>query len=258
MRNILEMDGVEIRYEQAILAVRDIAFTVPKGGFVSLIGANGAGKTTTLRAISRLLELDRGRVTHGTIRFDGTDIAQRSPHDLVASGVAQVLEGRRCFLPMTVEENLRTAAAARRLSRTETRAALDMAYARFPQLADRRRTPAALISGGEQQMLAIERALVRTPRLLLLDEPTMGLAPQIAETILETVAKLNREHGVAILIAEQNVALTLHYAHHAHVLENGAIRLSGTAADLLHHPEIWSTYLGLPTTAPAILQAIPA
>jgi len=258
MRNILEVDNVEIRYDQAILAVRAIAFAVPEGGFVSLIGANGSGKTTTLRAISRLLELDRGRVTHGAIRFDGRDIAQRSPHDLVASGIAQVLEGRRCFLPMTVEENLRTAAAALRLSRAETRAALERAFDRFPQLADRRRTPAALLSGGEQQMLAIERALVRTPRLLLLDEPTMGLAPQIAETILETVATLNHKHGVAILIAEQNVALTLRFVHDAHVLENGAIRLSGTAADLLHHPEIWSTYLGLPTTAPAILQAIPA
>jgi branched-chain amino acid transport system ATP-binding protein len=258
MRNILEVDNVEIRYDQAILAVRAIAFAVPEGGFVSLIGANGSGKTTTLRAISRLLELDRGRVTRGVIRFDGSDIAAQSPHALVASGIAQVLEGRHCFLPMTVEENLLTAAAALRLSRAETCAALERAFDRFPQLADRRRTPAALLSGGEQQMLAIERALVRTPRLLLLDEPTMGLAPQVAETILETVATLNHKHGVAILIAEQNVALTLRFVHDAHVLENGAIRLSGTAADLLHHPEIWSTYLGLPTTAPAILQAIPA
>jgi branched-chain amino acid transport system ATP-binding protein len=258
MRNILEVENVEIRYDQAILAVRDIALAVPEGGFVSLIGANGSGKTTTLRAVSRLLELDRGRVTRGAIRFDGGDIARQSPHALVASGIAQVLEGRRCFLPMTVEENLLTAAAALRLSRAETGAALEKAYARFPQLASRRRTPAALLSGGEQQMLAIERALVREPRLLLLDEPTMGLAPQVAEAILETVATLNREHGVAILIAEQNVALTLRFAQDAHVLENGAIRLSGTAADLLHHPEIWSTYLGLPTTAPAVLQAIPA
>ena len=258
MRNIIEVDGIEVRYSQAILAVRDISFSVPEGGFVALIGANGAGKTTILRAISRLVQLDRGQVTRGSIRFDGKDIAEQQPHALVAGGIAQVLEGRRCFQPMSVEDNLRTAAAALRLSRTATRAALERAYSRFPRLAERRRTPAALLSGGEQQILAIERALVGQPKLLLLDEPTMGLAPQVAETILERVERLNREDGVAVLLAEQNVALTLRYTSYAHVLENGAIRLSGTASDLIDHPEIWSTYLGLPTEAPAILHAISA
>ncbi len=258
MSNIIDVDGIEVRYRQAILAVRDISFSVPENGFVALIGANGAGKTTILRAISRLVQLDRGQVTRGTIRFDGSDVAGQPPHALVTGGIAQVLEGRRCFQPMTVEDNLRTSAAALRLSRTATRAALERAYSRFPRLAERRRTPAALLSGGEQQMLAIERALVGKPKLLLLDEPTMGLAPQVAETILEMVDRLNREDSVAILLAEQNVALTLRYANHAHVLESGTIRLSGTASDLIDHPEIWSTYLGLPTEAPAFLHAISA
>jgi branched-chain amino acid transport system ATP-binding protein len=258
MANIIEVDTVEIRYSQAILAVRDISFTVPEGGFVALVGANGAGKTTILRAISRLVELERGRVTRGMIRFGGRDVAGLAPSTLVADGIAQVLEGRRCFLPMTVEENLWTAAAALGLSRTTTRAALDRAYTRFPRLAERRHTPSALLSGGEQQMLAIERALVGQPKLLLLDEPTMGLAPQIAEAILETVNTLNREEGVTVLLAEQNVSLTLRYAQHAHVLENGSVRLSGAASDLIDHPEIWSSYLGLPTSAEPLLHAIPA
>lgn len=244
--NIIEVDAVEVRYGQAILAVRDVSFAVPTGGFVALIGANGAGKTTILRAISRLVELDRGHVTRGTIRFDGKDVRDYAPSALVANGIAQVLEGRRCFLPMTVEENLRTATGALGFSRIATRSALDRTYVRFPRLAERRRSAAALLSGGEQQMLAIGRALVGQPKLLLLDEPTMGLAPQVAETIMETIDTLNREDGVTVLLAEQNVSLTLRYARHAYIFENGAIRLSGTAAEIIDHPEIWAAYLGLP------------
>jgi len=255
--NIIEVDGVEVRYAQAILAVRDISFSVPEGGFVALIGANGAGKTTLLRAISRLVDLERGLVTRGTIRFDGQDVAGSAPSALVAGGIGQVLEGRRCFLPMTVEENLLTAAGAISLSRNDKRRALDRAYGRFPRLAERRKTPSALLSGGEQQMLAIERVLVGQPRLLLLDEPTMGLAPQVAETILETVHYLNQNDRVSVLLAEQNVTLALRHASHAHVLEGGTVRLSGTAAELIDHPEVWAAYLGLPAAAETQLHAIP-
>ena len=243
---IIEVHDLEVCYGEAVQAVRGISLAVPAGGFIALIGANGAGKTTLLRSLSGLVRLQRGRVTAGRILFDGADIAGRSPSRLATAGIGQVLEGRRCFLPMTVEENLRTATFAQGLSRRRTREALDCAYARFTRLAERRRTPAALLSGGEQQMLAMARALVGSPRLLLLDEPTMGLAPRIAEEILAGVARLNRDEGVAVLLAEQNAGLALAHADTAHVIENGVIRLSATGAELAGHGELWATYLGLP------------
>ena len=243
---IIEVHDLEVCYGEAVQAVRGISLAVPAGGFIALIGANGAGKTTLLRSLSGLVRLQRGRVTAGRILFDGADIAGRSPSRLATAGIGQVLEGRRCFLPMNVEENLRTATFAQGLSRRRTREALDCAYARFPRLAERRRTPAALLSGGEQQMLAMARALVGSPRLLLLDEPTMGLAPRIAEEILAGVARLNRDEGVAVLLAEQNAGLAVAHADTAHVIENGVIRLSATGAELAGHGELWAAYLGLP------------
>ena len=243
---IIAAENLDVRYGEAVQALHGLSLAVPEGSFVALIGANGAGKTTLLRTLSGLVQLERGRVTAGRILFDGHDIAGRLPGTLVAQGIGQVLEGRRCFLPMTVEDNLKVAAAALGFSRSWTRAALERAYARFPPLAGRRRTPAALLSGGEQQMLAIERALVGSPRLLLLDEPTMGLAPRAAEDILEAIGALHREQGVTVVLAEQNMGLALAYADRGHVIENGAIRLSGTAAELADHPELWAAYLGLP------------
>jgi len=243
---IIAAENLEVRYGEAVLALRGLSLAVAEGSFVALIGANGAGKTTLLRTLSGLVQLQRGRITAGHVTFEGVDIAGRLPGALVAQGIGQVLEGRRCFLPMTVEDNLKVAAAALRLPRAQKREALDRAYTRFPRLAERRRTPAALLSGGEQQMLAIERALVGSPRLLLLDEPTMGLAPRAAEDILAAIGALHRDEGVTVLLAEQNMGLALAYADTGHVIENGAIRLSGTASELADHPELWAAYLGLP------------
>lgn len=243
---IIQVRNLEVCYGETVQAVRGISLAVPAGAFVALIGANGAGKTTLLRSLSGLVALQRGRVTAGHVLFDGADIAGRSPSMLTTGGIGQVLEGRRCFLPMTVEENLRVATFAQGLSRRRTRDAIDGAYVLFPRLAERRRTPAALLSGGEQQMRAVARALVGSPRLLLLDEPTMGLAPQTAEEIIAGVARLNRDQGVAVILAEQNAGLALVHADTAHVIENGAIRLSGTGAELAGHGELWAAYLGLP------------
>jgi branched-chain amino acid transport system ATP-binding protein len=241
---ILRVDDVEVMYDRAILALRGVSLEVRAGGIVALLGANGSGKTTTLQAISRLLVLQLGEVTRGRISYAGQDITRADPADLVQAGLVQVLEGRHCFPHLTVEENLVMGAASRFPPRRELRQRLEPAYAAFPRLHERRASRAGYLSGGEQQMLAIGRALIARPKLILLDEPSMGLAPQVVEEIFEIVAALNRSEGVTFLIAEQNAAIALEYAEHAHVIENGRVESSAPASELRRSVDLESFYLG--------------
>jgi branched-chain amino acid transport system ATP-binding protein len=210
-----------------------------------LLGANGAGKTTTLKAISNLLRAERGDVTKGSILYRGERVDQLSPNELVRRGVIQVMEGRHCFEHLTVEENLLTGAYTRRDGRAAVGADLDLVYRYFPRLHDRRTSQAGYISGGEQQMTAIGRALMARPKLILLDEPSMGLAPQLVEEIFEIVRRLNREEGVSFLLAEQNATIALKYADHGYILENGRIVLDGAAEILRENEDVKEFYLGL-------------
>ena len=242
--SILELQDVEATYDHAIIALRGVSLNVGPGEIVALLGANGAGKTTTLRALSNLLGAERGQLGGGTILLDGKPIQGRSPAELVAQGLVQVLEGRHVFRSLTVEENLITGALCRRPSRRALNTALDRVYRIFPRLQERRRHLAGLTSGGEQQMVAIGRALMSEPRLLVLDEPSMGLAPLLVEGIYRTLLTLNREQGLSLLIAEQNSAVALRHAHRAYVLDNGQTELSGTAAELRRRDDIKAFYLG--------------
>ncbi|UDL95633.1 ABC transporter ATP-binding protein [Lichenihabitans sp. PAMC28606] len=246
---LLRLDGVEALYGDAILALRGVSFAIPQGSIVALLGANGAGKSTTLKAISNLLGATRGRVSKGTIAWQGESTAKFSPADLVRRGIVQVLEGRHCFPHLTVEENLLSGGFARRPGRREIRADLERIYDLFPRLRLRRRAKAGLLSGGEQQMVAIGRALMSRPILMLLDEPSMGLAPMIVEEIFEIIHRLNAEDGVTFLLAEQNAHLVLRYAHHGYVLENGHVAASGTAVDLSRRDDVSDFYLGGASTA---------
>lgn len=241
---LLVVDGIAARYADAIAALHGVSLTLAPGGILALLGANGAGKTTTLRAISNLLPAERGRVTAGRILFDGVDVLATRPSRLVRLGLVPVLEGRHVFKSLTVEENLITGAIGRGSNRAETAADLDRVYTHFPRLKAKRAALAGLTSGGEQQMLAIGRALMARPRLLLLDEPSMGLAPLIVHGIFDTLRRLNREDGLTILMAEQNAAIALKYADTAAVLENGATVLSGSTQDLRARDDITSFYLG--------------
>jgi branched-chain amino acid transport system ATP-binding protein len=241
---LLQLTNVAAVYDRASLALQDISLTVTAGSIVALLGANGAGKTTTLKAISNLLRAERGAVTHGTIHYRGRDITHADPADLVAAGLVQVLEGRHCFAHLTVEENLRMGAVHRRLSARELRAQLDPIYQLFPRLRERRRSQAGYTSGGEQQMIAIGRALMAAPSLVLLDEPSMGLAPQIVEEIFEIVSELNRTRSVSFLVAEQNAAIALRYADHAYIVESGHVLRDGPAAELLDRDRVRELYLG--------------
>jgi branched-chain amino acid transport system ATP-binding protein len=249
---LLELDRISVVYEPAILAVEDVSFTVKRGEIVALLGANGAGKSSTLRAISNLLRARRGRLASGRIIFEGRDIGTTPTHRLVESGLVQVLEGRHCFLALTVEENLLAGALGRRSGAGETKADLAHVYALFPVLATKARQAAGLLSGGQQQMLAIGRALMARPRLLLLDEPSMGLAPLLVAEIFETLARLNREKGLSILLAEQNAATALRYASRAVVLESGTFATTGTPEELRQSDEIRAAYLGLGPQPPAV------
>jgi branched-chain amino acid transport system ATP-binding protein len=242
---LLVARDVEAVYHQSIVALRGVSLTVGQGEIVALLGANGAGKTTFLKAVSNLLGAERGQVTGGSIVFDGEPVARRSAADLVAHGLVQVLEGRRCFKALTVEENLLTGAVARGIGRAAGRAALERVYAIFPRLEVKRRVPAGLTSGGEQQMTAIGRALMAKPRLVLLDEPSMGLAPMIVEDIFAVLTGLNRTEGLSLLVAEQNAAMSLRHAQRAYVLENGRAVLEGEAARLRQRDDIKAFYLGL-------------
>jgi len=244
---LLDVAKLAATYENAILALSDVTLSVGEGEIVALLGANGAGKTTTLRAISNLLPAERGQITSGSVRYDGASSLRRSPAELVAAGLAQVLEGRHCFPHLTVEENLRTGGFARRTSEGRLAADLARVYSYFPRLREQRHLPAALCSGGEQQMTAIGRALMARPRLLVLDEPTMGLAPIVAGDIFTFLRTLNREDGLSILIAEQNATLALRHADRAYVLEHGRIAFSGSAAELRERDDVKHFYLGLDT-----------
>ena len=249
---LLDVDGVEAIYGDAILALRGVSFAVSKGGILALLGANGAGKSTTLKAISNLLGASRGRVSKGTITWRGEATARLGPADLVRRGIVQVLEGRHCFPQLTVEGNLLSGGFARRPGRRELRADLERIYEIFPRLKLRRYAKAGLLSGGEQQMVAIGRGLMSRPTLMLLDEPSMGLAPMIVEEIFEIIRRLNADEGVTFILAEQNAHLVLRYAHHGVVLENGRVATSGTAAELLARDDVDDFYLGGSASALAI------
>jgi len=219
--------------------------SVPKGGIVALLGANGAGKTTTLKAISNLLRAERGEVTKGSIVFDGHEVHELSPNDLVQRGCIQVMEGRRCFAHLTVEENLLTGSFTRRDGKGAIAADLERVYAYFPRLKERRNSTAGYTSGGEQQMCAIGRALMSRPKMILLDEPSMGLAPQIVEEIFEIVRDLNEREHVSFLLAEQNTAMALRYARYGYILENGRVVMDGEANTLAANEDVKEFYLGI-------------
>ncbi len=241
---LLAVHDIEVIYDEAILAVSGVSLTVPRGAIVALLGANGAGKSTTLKAISGLVQADRARVSRGSILFQGQDTAGIAPNRLAHQGIVHVLEGRHVFPQLTVEENLRSGGFLRRPSRAALEKDLERIFTWFPRLKTKRETRAGLTSGGEQQMLAIGRALMTHPTLVLLDEPSMGLAPIIVEEIFEIVADLNVREGVSFLVAEQNINVALRHAHHGYVLDTGRVVLSGSSADLLHKGNLQSYYLG--------------
>jgi branched-chain amino acid transport system ATP-binding protein len=244
-RALLVVNNIEVVYDHVILVLKGVSLTVPEGGVVALLGANGAGKTTTLKAISNLLRVERGEVTKGTIELAGDNVAALSPTELVRRGVVQVMEGRHCFEHLTVEENLLTGAYTRSDGAAAIARDLEMVYGYFPRLRERRRAQAGYTSGGEQQMTAIGRALMARPKVILLDEPSMGLAPQLVEEIFEIVARLNAEAGVTFLLAEQNTNVALRYASYGYILESGRVVLDGDAAALRNNEDVKEFYLGL-------------
>jgi branched-chain amino acid transport system ATP-binding protein len=242
---ILSLNNVEVVYDRVILVLKGVSLTVPAGGIVALLGANGAGKTTTLKAVSNLLHSERGEVTKGAILFDGAEVQALSPNELVRRGCIQVMQGRYCFGHLTVEENLLTGAFTRRDGAAAMRADLDKVYTYFPRLRERRHALAGYTSGGEQQMCALGRALMSRPKMILLDEPSMGLAPQIVEEIFGIMKNLNDNEGVSFLLAEQNANLALKYAGYGYILENGRLVLDGAAAALQLNDDVKEFYLGI-------------
>ena len=246
MSNILlNVNGIEVIYNHVILVLKGVSLRVPEGGVVALLGGNGAGKTTTLRAVSNLLAGERGEVTKGSIELRGERIEKLSTADMVQRGVVQVMEGRHCFAHLTIEENLMTGAYTRKDGKGAVNATLEKVYNYFPRLKTRRTSQAAYTSGGEQQMCAIGRALMANPRMVLLDEPSMGLAPQIVAEIFEIVRDLNQKEGVSILLAEQNTNVALKYADYGYILESGRIMMDGPAKALAENADVKEFYLGL-------------
>ena len=243
----LSVNNIEVIYDHVILVLRGVSLQVRKGSIVALLGANGAGKTTTLKAISNLLSAERGDVTKGTIEFEGQRVDKLTPNELVRRGVCQVMEGRHCFAHLTVEENLLTGAFTRKASRSEIRDALERVYHYFPRLKQRRTSVAGYTSGGEQQMTAVGRALMARPSMILLDEPSMGLAPQIVEEIFAIVGNLNRQENVSFLLAEQNTNVALRFADYGYILENGRVVMDGAALELAQNEDVKEFYLGLST-----------
>jgi branched-chain amino acid transport system ATP-binding protein len=241
---IVEVNNIEVIYDHVILVLKGVSLSVPKGGIVAILGANGAGKTTTLRSISNLLKAERGEVTKGSITFKGERIDGLTPSELVKRGCIQVMEGRHCFGHLTIEENLLTGAFTRRDGRAAVNQSLERVYAYFPRLKERRSSQAGYTSGGEQQMCAIGRALMANPTMVLLDEPSMGLAPQIVEQIFEIVKDINTKDGVSFLLAEQNTNMALKYATYGYILENGRVVLDGDAAALRENADVKEFYLG--------------
>ena len=242
---LLEVNNIEVIYNHVILVLKGVSLTVPKGGITALLGGNGAGKTTTLKAISNLLRSERGEVTKGSVKYRGDNVHEADPADLVRRGVIQVMEGRHCFEHLTVEENLLTGAYTRTDGGANIAADLEMVYNYFPRLKDRRKSQAGYTSGGEQQMVAMGRALMSRPETVLLDEPSMGLAPQLVEQIFEIVKSINEKEGVTFLLAEQNTNMALKYAHYGYILESGRIVMDGPAAELRENPDVKEFYLGM-------------
>ena len=242
---LLEVNNIEVIYNHVILVLKGVSLTVPKGGITALLGGNGAGKTTTLKAISNLLHSERGEVTKGSINYKGETVQGLDPAALVKRGVIQVMEGRHCFEHLTVEENLLTGAYTRRDGKGAIEADLEMVYSYFPRLKERRRSQAGYTSGGEQQMTAIGRALMSRPETILLDEPSMGLAPQLVEQIFEIVKSVNENEGVSFLLAEQNTNVALRFAHYGYILESGRVVMDGAAKDLRENADVKEFYLGM-------------
>ena len=242
---ILSVNNIEVIYDHVILVLKGVSLEVPRGGIVALLGANGAGKTTTLKAISNLLHAERGDVTKGTIEFDGDQVEDLSPNELVRRGCIQVMEGRHCFGHLTIEENLLTGAFTRRDGRAAIKRDLELVYSYFPKIGERKESLAGYASGGEQQMCAIGRALMSRPKMILLDEPSMGLAPQIVEEIFEIVRDLNEKEGVSFLLAEQNTNMALKFARYGYILENGRVVMDGDARSLAENADVKEFYLGI-------------
>jgi branched-chain amino acid transport system ATP-binding protein len=242
--NILEIQDIEVAYNSVIVALKGVSLNVPTGKVVALLGSNGSGKSTTLKAVSRIIEVEGGVIKNGVINFRGENITKASPYHVVQHGLVQVLEGRHVFPHLTVEQNLTVPGFARNASKAQIAVGMERIWEYFPRLRERRKTLCGYTSGGEQQMVAIGRALMTDPALILLDEPSMGLAPQVIEEIFEIVGHLNQKESVSFLVAEQNTAIVLEYAHYAAILETGRIVLSGTAADLSSNPEVKELYLG--------------
>jgi branched-chain amino acid transport system ATP-binding protein len=241
---LLELTNIEVVYDQVFLVLRGLSLAVPAGEVVALLGANGAGKSTTLKAISGLLPTERGEVTDGNVRFDGGEITQLPAAARVRRGVSLVMEGRRVFEHLTVHDNLVAGGYSRRVGAED----FDRVYAFLPRLAELRTRVAGYLSGGEQQMLAIGRALMARPRLLLLDEPSLGLAPRLVDEVFAIIERLNREFGMTALLVEQNARRALAVAHRGYILESGRIVLEGTAAELAENPDVKEFYLGLGET----------
>ncbi len=245
---ILSVQNIEVIYDRVILVLKGVSLDVPKGGIVALLGANGAGKSTTLKAISNLLHGERGTVNKGRIVFEGEEVHNRSPNELVRRGCIQVMEGRHCFGHLTIEENLLTGAFTRREGKAEIARELERVYGYFPKLKERRNSLSGYTSGGEQQMCAVGRALMSRPKMILLDEPSMGLAPQIVDEIFGIVKMLNDKENVSFLLAEQNTNMALKYATYAYILENGRVVLDGDTATLKENEDVKEFYLGISTS----------
>ena len=243
--NILELENIEVVYDDVILALYDVTLNVPKGKIVALLGGNGAGKSTTLKSISSMLLSERGKVTKGSINYDGENTTKISASDMVKKGMVQVLEGRRCFGHLTVEENIISGSYSRKLGRSEINNELDKMYNYFPRLKERRKSQAGFTSGGEQQMIAVARAMMAKPKMLLLDEPSMGLAPQLVAEIFRIVKELNSNEDVSILLAEQNTNVALRNADYGYIIETGKVVMEGAADSLLNDDKVKEYYLGI-------------
>jgi branched-chain amino acid transport system ATP-binding protein len=242
---LLEVNNVEVIYNHVILVLKGVSLSVPKGGITALLGGNGAGKTTTLKAISNLLQSERGEVTKGSVNYRGESVHGMDPETLVKKGVIQVMEGRHCFEHLTVEENLLTGSYTRKDGAAAIANDLEKVYTYFPRLKERRKSQAGYTSGGEQQMCALGRALMSKPETILLDEPSMGLAPQLVEEIFQIVKSLNEKEGVSFLLAEQNTNVALRFAHYGYILESGRIVMDGPSAELRENPDVKEFYLGV-------------
>lgn len=245
MTSLLSVNNIEVIYDHVILVLKGVSLEVPKGKIVALLGANGAGKSTTLKAISNLLGAERGDVTKGSIQYKNERVDKLSPNKLVTRGVIQVMEGRHCFAHLSIEDNLLTGAYTRKIGNAEVKRELEKIYEYFPRLKVRRKSQAAYTSGGEQQMCAIGRAMMAKPEMILLDEPSMGLAPQIVEEVFEIVKDLNKREDVSFLLAEQNTMVALKYSDYGYILENGRVVMDGAAEDLRNNEDVKEFYLGV-------------